>query len=231
MFATNQEPSMPRVRAELAGETPTRIRDAAVNLFAERGFHGTGIRDIAAEAGVTLSSLYHAFGSKDDLLVDIMFASTDPLRRAAELARAEFDSPCARLAMLVEQHVWAHVTDRLAKIVTDTEVRALSGERRDRVVALRDSYEALWRKTVQEGIDAGVFTAAQPIALTIGLLEMCTAVSLWFHPAGNLSLGELCHSYADGGLGLMRATENGRPVRRADLDIGEPTRFLARIES
>jgi AcrR family transcriptional regulator len=217
---------MPRVRAQDAGETPRRIREAAVNLFAERGFHGTGIRDIAGVAGATLSSLYHHFGSKDDLLVDIMFASTDPLRQAAERARAELGTPCERLAMLIEQHVWAHVTDRLAKIVTDSELRALSGERHERVVALRDSYEGLWRLTVEEGIAAGVFTAEQPKALTIGLLEMCTAVSHWFRPGGRLTVHELCRSYADGGLGLMRAVENGRPVRRDDLDIGEPTRFL-----
>ena len=217
---------MPRVRAEEAGETPRRLREAAITLFAERGFHGTGIRDIAAEAGATLSSLYHHFGSKDDLLVDIMFASTDPLRQAAERARAELDTPCERLAMLIEQHVWAHVTDRLAKIVTDTELRALSGERRDRVVALRDAYEGLWRQTVEDGIAAGVFTASHPKALTIGLLEMCTAVSHWFRSSGHLGLRDLCRGYAEGGLGLMRATANGRAVRREDLALGEPTRFL-----
>ncbi|MFF4764464.1 TetR/AcrR family transcriptional regulator [Streptomyces sp. NPDC001292] len=214
------------MRAEEAGETPRRIREAAITLFAERGFHGTGIRDIVTEAGATLSSLYHHFGSKDDLLVDIMFASTDPLRQAAERACAELDAPCERLAMLIEQHVWAHVTDRLAKIVTDTELRALSGERRDRVLTLRDSYEGLWRATVEDGIAVGVFTVSHPKALTIGLLEMCTAVSHWFRSSGHLGLRDLCRSYADGGLGLMRATENGRAVRRDDLDIGEPTRFL-----
>src|ERR1044071_6606272 len=145
---------MPRVRTEEVGGTPRRIRLAAIDLFAERGFHGTGIRDIATAAGATLSSLYHHFGSKDDLLVDIMFASTEPLRLAAERARAELPAPSECLAMLIEQHVWAHVTDRLAKIVTDTELRALSGERRDRVVALRDAYEGLWRQTVEDGIAA-----------------------------------------------------------------------------
>ncbi|MFI6604634.1 TetR/AcrR family transcriptional regulator [Nonomuraea sp. NPDC050536] len=217
---------MPRVRASEAAETPRRIREAAISLFAERGFHGTGIRDIATQAGVTLSSLYHHFGSKDDLLVDIMFSSTEPLRRAAERAGQALETPSERLAMLIEQHVWEHVTDRLAKIVSDTEVRALSGERRDRVVGLRDAYENVWRTTVEEGAAAGEFTVSHPKALTIGLLEMCTAVSHWFQPSGDLALRELCRTYADGGLGLMRAMRGGRPVRRADLDIGEPTRFL-----
>ncbi|HEX4815645.1 MAG TPA: TetR/AcrR family transcriptional regulator [Nonomuraea sp.] len=217
---------MPRPRAAEAAETPRRIRSAAISLFAERGFHGTGIRDIATQAGVTLSSLYHHFGSKDDLLVDIMFTSTTPLKRAADEAFRTLDTPCRRLAMLIEQHVWEHVTDRLAKIVSDTEIRALSGERRERVIGLRDSYEGVWRATVEEGVAAGVFTVPQPKALTIGLLEMCTAVSHWFHPSGDLTLPELCHSYADGGLAMVRAARGGRPVRRVDLEIGEPTRFL-----
>lgn len=217
---------MPRVRAEESGETPRRIRASAIDLFAERGFHGTGIRDIAGAAGTTLSSLYHHFGSKDDLLLDIMFASTVPLVRAAERARAELTTPSERLAVLVEQHVWSHVTDRLAKIVTDTELRALTDERRDKALALRDEYEALWRTTVAEGVDEGVFSVTHPKSLTIGLLEMCTAVSHWFRPGGGLELGELCHVYADGGLALMRASQDGRPIRRADLDIGAPDRFL-----
>ncbi|WP_141580306.1 TetR/AcrR family transcriptional regulator [Actinomadura sp. WMMA1423] len=219
---------MPRTPAAVAGETSRRIRSSAIGLFAERGFHGTGIRDIATGADVTLSSLYHHFGSKDDLLVDIMVTSTEPLKRAADEARRALATPSEQLAMLIEQHVWAHVTDRLAKIVTDTELRALSGDRRERVIALRDAYESVWRSTVEDGVAARVFTVPNTKALTIGLLEMCTAVSHWFRPSGELELHELCRTYADGGLALMRAARDGRPVRRADLDIGEPTRFLER---
>ncbi len=44
-----------------------RIRDAAVSLFAERGIKGTSVREIAAEAGVSLGLVRHHFGSKEDL--------------------------------------------------------------------------------------------------------------------------------------------------------------------
>ncbi|WP_433136429.1 TetR/AcrR family transcriptional regulator [Actinomadura nitritigenes] len=218
---------MPRPPAAEAGDTPRRIRSAAVDLFAERGFHGTGIRDIAARADATLSSLYHHFGSKDDLLVDIMFTSTEPLKSAAEEACRVLPTPCERLAMLIEQHVWAHVSDRLAKIVSDTELRALTDGRRERVIALRDTYESIWRRTVEDGVAARLFTVPHVKALTTGLLEMCTAVSHWFQPNGDLDLPELCRTYSDGGLALVRAVREGRPVRRADLDIGAPTRFLS----
>jgi AcrR family transcriptional regulator len=44
-----------------------RIRDAALELFAERGVHGTSIRDIAAHAGVSAGLVQHHFGSKDGI--------------------------------------------------------------------------------------------------------------------------------------------------------------------
>ena len=59
--------------------TPTgeRVRQAALELFAERGFHGTGIRQLAERAGVSSASLYHYMGTKEDLLVALMTSSLE----------------------------------------------------------------------------------------------------------------------------------------------------------
>lgn len=212
-------------RADQTG-TAQRLREAAIQLFAERGFHGTGIRDIAAAAGTTLSSLYHHCGSKDDLLVDIMEASTVPLLAAAERVLATLPEPATRLAMLVEQHVWAHATNRLATLVTDTEMRALTGERRDRVLALRDRYEVHWRETVEEGAEKRVFSVDHSRITAMTLLEMCTSVSHWYQPEGELALDTLCRLYADQSLALVRAGGDNRPIRRNDLQLPPPTHFL-----
>jgi AcrR family transcriptional regulator len=218
---------MPR-RPTAAGETstPQRIRATAIRLFAERGFHGTGIRDIATAADTTLSSLYHHFGSKDDLLVDIMVDGMAPLTIAARQVRAAFEGPAERLAMLVEQHVWAHGSDRLTTLVGDTEVRALTGERRERILGLRDGYEALWRGTVEEGAAQGVFDVEQPKITTLALLEMCTGVSHWYRPTGEVPLDVLCGLYADSALALVRASGHHEPIRRADLRLAHPEHFL-----
>ena len=47
--------------------TRERILDAAEGVFAERGFHGASLRDLAAAAGVTRSLIHHHFGSKEQL--------------------------------------------------------------------------------------------------------------------------------------------------------------------
>jgi AcrR family transcriptional regulator len=206
--------------------TPERIREAAIRLFADRGFHGTGIRDIVTAANSTLSSLYHHFGSKDDLLVEIMISSTAPLVRAAERVVAAHPNPAEGLVLLVEQHVWAHGIDRLAKLVTDTEIRALADERLEKVLSVRDGYEHQWRAVVENGTSCGVFDVDQPKITTIGLMEMCTGVSHWYRPGGDLTLQDLCHIHADNALALVRARRDDKVIRRRDLSLPNPSHFL-----
>ncbi|MGH2607610.1 MAG: TetR/AcrR family transcriptional regulator [Tepidiformaceae bacterium] len=52
----------------VAEDTRERILDAAEHLFSERGFDGTSIRDVTAEAAVNLAAVHYHFGSKEDLL-------------------------------------------------------------------------------------------------------------------------------------------------------------------
>ncbi|MFM7737191.1 MAG: CerR family C-terminal domain-containing protein [Alphaproteobacteria bacterium] len=53
-------------------ETRARLLEAATDLFAERGFHGTGVREIALRAGVNVASANYHFGSKEDLYLEVL---------------------------------------------------------------------------------------------------------------------------------------------------------------
>lgn len=59
-------------RPERPAGTRKAILDAAEELFAERGFAGTSVRDIVRAAGTSAPSLYHFFGSKENLLVELV---------------------------------------------------------------------------------------------------------------------------------------------------------------
>jgi AcrR family transcriptional regulator len=211
----------PKPSAKADETTRDRVVRASLELFAEKGFNGTGIRDLAGAAGLTTSTLYHYMANKDDLLVEIMEGAITPLHRAARDILDEMADPVAALATIVEHHVWVHASDRLACIVTDTEVRALSGERLARVLELRDGYEGLWRRAVTAGVAAGGFQAPSPETAARALLQMATGVSHWFSPSGSLSLAQLCHLYADGALGFLRAG-----ATRADLELPAPDHYL-----
>jgi AcrR family transcriptional regulator len=191
-------------RARRGGPAEARIRDASTRLFAQRGFQATGIRDIAAEAGVTTAALYHYVGAKEELLVAIMRDVMDPLIEEAQRIVATHQRPDERLAALVRQHVRFHATEQLATLVADTEIRSLSPGPRDEVVARRDAYEAIWRKVIAEGIADGTFRVEDAWIATIALLQMCTGIAHWYRPTGSLTLDQLSRRYIDLALYLLR---------------------------
>jgi AcrR family transcriptional regulator len=199
---------------------------AAISLFAERGFNAIGIREIAAAAELRSSTLYYYFRNKDDLLVEIMLSTIRPLRDAGAKIVAEIDDPVRCIAALVESHVWAHASDRMAMLVVDTEVRALSGERLSKVMQLRDEYEGIWRAVVRNGAKQDLFEAPQPEVAARALLQMTTGVSHWFSVGGKLKLEQLCREYADWALGLLRAHAGKQAVRAADLKLPKPGHYL-----
>jgi AcrR family transcriptional regulator len=58
--------------AQRNGGTREVILETAERLFAERGFSATSVRDIVGEAGTSAPSLYHFFGSKENLVVELI---------------------------------------------------------------------------------------------------------------------------------------------------------------
>jgi len=185
--------------------TEQRVRRAAVKLFADKGFHGTGIRDLAQRAKISSASLYHYIGTKEDLLAGIM---QDCLARLLSAA-GELDDPDprARLAGLVTLHVLTHATQQAETRVVDNEVHALSPAARRRIVRLRDEYERLWADAIDEGIRAGVFHDVEPGVTRLALLEMCGGVSRWYSPRGPLSLDALAMHYARMATRMLGGTE------------------------
>lgn len=59
------------IREKTTAKRRNQILEAAVMCFLERGYHQTGVRDIAARAGVSLGNLYNHFRGKHDVLVEI----------------------------------------------------------------------------------------------------------------------------------------------------------------
>jgi AcrR family transcriptional regulator len=80
-----------------------RVLDAAAAVFADRGFHRASVRDVVAEAGMSLAGMYHYFPSKADLLHEIAVRAFDSL--LARLDSAPPGTPRQRLTMFVRNHL------------------------------------------------------------------------------------------------------------------------------
>jgi AcrR family transcriptional regulator len=221
--------AVPADRARLP--TKQRIEQAALQLFAAKGFEGTGIRDIADRAGLSTAALYHYMGSKDELLVAFMVESMTELTRVALAALEGAEDPAAQLAALVRTHVGFHTLDAQRSLVADDELRAVSDAAFTKVMQLRDGYERLWAETLERGERSGEFSYADARITRLALLEMCSGVARWYSDRGPRHPAEIADCFADLALAMVSARLNGQPVQAADLQ-GRPTReILALVDA
>jgi AcrR family transcriptional regulator len=137
---------MPTRRAELTRQ--------AARLFAERGFHGTSMGDLAEAMGVQKGSLYSLTGSKQELLFETMRAGAEAFH--AGLDAVPDDAPAVeriRLALRAHLRIVAEQLD-VATVFT-REWRYLEGAQRETILAERRRYEDRWRTLFREGVEAG----------------------------------------------------------------------------
>lgn len=203
------------------GNTATRIKAAAVYLFAAHGYAATGIRDIAKAVGITNAGVYHFVTNKATLLREIMIQSQELLSSTAEASLDGVDEPEDRLALLVSGLVAAHGVNRMTSLVTDGEIRALpvGSDFRAETLALRDEYEELWRDALERGARSGVFTIASHRLTRLALLTMCTGISEWYRSDGDIRLDSISYEFVDIALASVRARRDGQPITAEDVAI------------
>jgi TetR/AcrR family transcriptional regulator, cholesterol catabolism regulator len=187
-----------------AGEVPRRIKQAATELFAEKGFHGTGVNEIGDRADLRRGSLYYHIGSKEALLWQI-FADhlSASLASVTQIAQSSAP-PTERLRALIHHQVEFVIERQLEMVIYHRDRDALQGER---AVALQENVDAIaaqWRKVLHEGYGRGEFTTDDPVVLN-GILSMVNMAHQWFLEDGPDSPHEVADklaTFAFGGLGV-----------------------------
>ena len=126
----------------------------AARLFAERGYHGTSIGDLAKALGVQKGSLYAHIDSKQDLLFEALQEGARAFHEA--LDAVPDDAPAAeriRLALRAHLRVVAEQLDVATVFVR--EWRYLEGDRAEEFLAERRRYEERFRALFREGREVG----------------------------------------------------------------------------
>jgi AcrR family transcriptional regulator len=117
-----------RIAGVTAAETRERLLRAAADVFAERGYDGTRVADVAASAGVSNGALYAHFSSKADLMVTAL--RTHGPKTLADLFAADPGRPVAELLVEIGRRL-PHRRDATGYLI----VEALVAARRDGDVA------------------------------------------------------------------------------------------------
>lgn len=129
------------------------VRTAA-RLFAERGYHGTSMGDIAEVMGVQKASLYSLTESKQQLLYDTVRAGAEAFHAALD---GVDDSAHAveRIRQALRGHLRVVGEQLDAATVFTREWRYLEGAFLDEFVGERRRYEERWRELFGEGVERG----------------------------------------------------------------------------
>jgi AcrR family transcriptional regulator len=169
---------------------------AAVQLFAEYGYHAAPLRDIARIAGIQAASIYYHYANKEALLVEIMETHMRTLNANLERILRDQRDPLKRLYEAIANHIRLHTTYKHEFFIIDTEIRALEGDKRSHILSLRDRYELLLQELLQDGMERHLFRQSDVKVSSYAIIAMCTEVATWFRPNGRLSVQQVIDIYS-----------------------------------
>jgi AcrR family transcriptional regulator len=132
----------------------SELNREAARLFAERGYHGTSIGDLAKALGVQKGSLYAHIDSKQDLLYEAMREGAQAFHAALDQIPSDLPA-LARIRLALRAHLRVVAEQLDVATVFVREWRYLEGERAAEFLAERRRYEERFRALFREGRERG----------------------------------------------------------------------------
>jgi AcrR family transcriptional regulator len=169
------------------------ILNKASNLFWEKGYHSTNMRDIALACSCRPANIYHYFKNKEDILYQVIKNITERTIQAIKhLEEDETASPAEQIKILVKNHLRILVTLKKSNVLMpDTALRDLTPEHRKAIIELRDVYDAILQKILRRGIDKGDFANFDEQIIGYFISSVIIRTNLWFSPDGRYSEDEI----------------------------------------
>jgi AcrR family transcriptional regulator len=181
---------MPRIRAGDYKEKKSKILDAAASLFADQGYTGSRMEEIAKACGVSKSMLYHYFKRKEDVLFDILQEHVSDLIEAIKnhTVSGNREDPFDYFRGFVEVYLQPTGESRARHVVALHDMRYLTDEQKAKQIKLERELLELVEKILEE-IRGGSTRSDYRISAFL-LIGMLNWVELWYRRTGRISPSE-----------------------------------------
>ena len=195
---------MARTQAADYDERKQGIVETAAALFAERGFNGASVADIAKRGRISKSLIYHYYEAKEDILYDVMISHVRALEAAAREATADDAAPERKLKELTHRFMALYVdaADRHKVLLND--LQHLPKARRAEIVAVQRGLIEMVQKLLVEIEPALKRKSGAGFAAAMLFFGTINWTHTWFDPKGPVSAGALAEMAVDLTLGGVR---------------------------
>ncbi len=176
-------------------ETKTKhkhLKNIAQNLFKEKGFAATSMRDLANEANMGVASLYNHISSKEDILQEICFRIANEFFETLQEGDTHIKlSPDQKLDLAIKGHVKVIINNIDATAVFMNEWKHLTEPSLSEFIVLRNKYERSFVKIIKSGIKDGIFQKIKPKFAALTILSALNGIYDWYKPSGKMTQEEI----------------------------------------
>lgn len=194
-----------RRSADVPSVTRAEVRDAALTLFAERGYLGTSLKQVAEVLGLRTPSLYNHIESKSALLSEFVLTTLDNVIDDFNKAMAKSDGHVAKLRAATEVYALHHATHRREALIVNQDTTHLDEPDRSVAQDIRRRHERAFRQIIIDGRREGVFSVESPKLASFAILEMCVSIARWFRDDGEMGPEDVARQYGDYALEIVGA--------------------------
>lgn len=192
---------------------------AAAAVFSDKGYRASTIQDIGRELGTTSAALYYYFGSKQEILGELIVR---PVRQLREMAAEVAQSPLSnreKLGEIVRRHIDMMLKQRELFTIFLRERVELEAQHAGRLAEMEEEYYRQIRSIIDDAARAGEMRDVNRQMLALGIIGMTNWVLRWYRPDGPLTADEIAAAFMDmvaGGLfktpAAPRAAKATRPA-------------------
>ncbi|UII23666.1 TetR/AcrR family transcriptional regulator [Fulvivirga ligni] len=172
------------------------IRTAA-ELFKEKGYAATSMRDLANALGIEAASLYSHIKSKEEILQHLCFDMAEKFRNSLEEVEKADNSFSKKLRLGILGHIQVMAQELTASAVFMNEHRHLSDPHLKAFLLLRINYINRFKKIIEGGIKSGEFKKLDTKLAVMTLFSSLNWMPHWYDPSGIIEPIELGNQLAD----------------------------------
>ncbi len=174
-----------------------QVIQTAAELFREKGYVGSSMRDLAQMLGIEAASLYSHIRSKEEILHILCFQMADKFRDSLESVENTNTTWSAKLKLGIIGHIGVMADNLTASAVFMNEHRHLSEPSLSKFLRLRINYVNRFKNIIAKGIESGEFVEVDTKLAVMTLFSSLNWMPHWYDPEGIIDPTQLGNQLAD----------------------------------